>query len=48
MSVTLFDDVVPPGVINLRMGSPGELSLKKSARILKEAAQKTLVRHNLC
>ena len=43
MSFTQFDDVVPPGVTNLRMGSPAVKTLKKSALIMKNAAELKLV-----
>ena len=40
---TLFDDIVPPGVSNLRMGAPGDKILLKSAELVKNAAQKVMV-----
>lgn len=43
MSFTQFDDVVPPGVTNLRMGSPAIKTLKKSVLIMKNAAELKLV-----
>ena len=43
MSFTQFDDAVPPGVTNLRMGSPAVKTLKKSALIMKNAAELKLV-----
>ena len=43
MSFTQFDDVVPPGVTNLRMGSPAIKTLNKSVQIMKNAAELKLV-----
>ena len=40
---TLFEDIVPPGVSNLRMGAPGDKILLKSAELVKNAAQKVMV-----
>lgn len=42
--VSLFEDVVPKGVCNLRMGSPGDTVLLRSAELVKNAAQKVMVR----
>ena len=43
MTTTLFDDVVPPGVVNLRMGAPGNATLLRNAELIKNAAEKVMV-----
>ena len=39
----LIEDIVPPGVSNLRTGRPGDKILLKSAELVKNAAQKVMV-----
>ena len=40
---TLFDDLAPDGVINLKMGAPGKVALEKCSLMMKKAAQHRLV-----
>ena len=43
-SYTLFDHI-PVDTVNLKMGAPGEVLLKKSKEIMKKATVHKMVRH---
>ena len=40
---TIFESVAPEGVVNLRMGAPGDKILLRSAELMKNAAHKLMV-----
>ena len=43
MAMTLFDNIVPPGTINLCMGAPGPQQLSRCATLIQNAANARMV-----